>query len=139
MNHNVHRHLSMSCPAMRDGLRLMLEGSGKFEVAGRARDCAERTASATCSGCALRRSSSAESLGTTPPTRPSSSPCPASATGWRRGRRSPSRSCLRAGAAAIIRAALTLPPTTEMEKPPTLEGRRLVGPKPGGSRSLSLY
>ena len=38
MNHTVYRHLSMPCPAMRDGLRLMLEGSGKFEVAGHARD-----------------------------------------------------------------------------------------------------
>ena len=28
----------MPCPAMRDGLRLVLEGSGKFEVAGHARD-----------------------------------------------------------------------------------------------------
>ena len=38
MNHTSYRHLSMPCPAMRDGLRLMLEGSGKFEVAGHARD-----------------------------------------------------------------------------------------------------
>ena len=45
----------MSCPAMRDGLRLMLEGSGKFEVAGRARGGAERTASATSSGTAAKQ------------------------------------------------------------------------------------
>ena len=55
------------------------------------------------------------------------------------GETMPVRSCLRGGAAAIIRAVLTLPPTTEMEEPPTLEAQRLVGPKPGGSRSLSLY
>ena len=49
----------------------------------------------------------------------------------------PVRSCLLGGAAAIIRAVLTLRPTTEMEEPPTLEGQRLVGPK--SEASLSLY
>ena len=59
MNHNGYRHLSMPCPVMRGGLRLILEGSGEFEM-GRLRQgrCgggdlggAERTASAIRSGC----------------------------------------------------------------------------------------
>ena len=38
MNLTVYRHLSIPWSVMRDGLRFMLEGSGKFEVAGPARD-----------------------------------------------------------------------------------------------------
>ena len=38
MNHTAYRHLSMPCPVMRGSLRFMLEGSGKFEVVGCARD-----------------------------------------------------------------------------------------------------
>ena len=38
MNHTVYRHLSIACSVMRGSLRLMLEGSGEFEVAGHGRD-----------------------------------------------------------------------------------------------------
>ena len=38
MNHTSYRHLSIPWLVMRDGLRFMPEGSGKFEVAGHARD-----------------------------------------------------------------------------------------------------
>ena len=38
MNHTDYRHLSIPLLVMRDGLRFMPEGSGKFEVAGHARD-----------------------------------------------------------------------------------------------------
>ena len=95
MNHTVYRHLSIACSVMRGSLRLMLEGSGEFEVVGRARDgeegggglgCGERTASAICSGCALWRSSSGASWATTLTIPPTSSASPASATAWSRGR-----------------------------------------------------
>ena len=38
MNLTALRHLSIPWLVMRDGLRFMLEDSGKFEVAGHARD-----------------------------------------------------------------------------------------------------
>ena len=38
MNLTVYRHLSIPWLVMRDGLRFMLEGSGEFEMVGRARD-----------------------------------------------------------------------------------------------------
>ena len=38
MNHIAYRHVSMPCPVMRGSLWLILEGSGEFEVVGRARD-----------------------------------------------------------------------------------------------------
>ena len=48
MNHNVHRHLSMPCLVMRGCLRLMLEGSGEFEVVGHSRDGERRWWSGLC-------------------------------------------------------------------------------------------
>ena len=41
MNHTAYRHLSIPWLVMRDGLRFMPEGSGKFEVAEHAGDGAE--------------------------------------------------------------------------------------------------
>ena len=41
MNPTGYRHLSIPWLVMRDGLRFILEGSGKFEVAGHARDSEE--------------------------------------------------------------------------------------------------
>ena len=38
MNLTVYGHLSIPWLVIRDGLRFMLEGSGEFEVVGRARD-----------------------------------------------------------------------------------------------------
>ena len=92
MNHTAYRHLSMPCPVMRGSLRFILEETEEFEV-GRARwgRCggvlggAERTASATCSGCTLRRSNSSESWATMLTITPTSSSSRASATGWRVG------------------------------------------------------
>ncbi len=38
MNHTVYGHLSIPWLVMRDGLRFMPEGSGKFEMVGQAGD-----------------------------------------------------------------------------------------------------
>ncbi len=48
MNHTSYRHVSMPCPVMRGSLRLMLEGSGEFEVVGRTRDGERRWRSGLC-------------------------------------------------------------------------------------------
>ena len=42
MNLTVYGYLSIPWLVIRDGLRFMLEGSGKFEVAGHARDVRRR-------------------------------------------------------------------------------------------------
>ena len=44
MNHIAYRHVSMPCPVMRGSLWLMREGSGEFEVVGRAGDGAKAVA-----------------------------------------------------------------------------------------------
>ena len=48
MNHTVYRHLSIPWFVMRDGLRFMPEGSGKFEVVGHSGTVRRRWWSGRC-------------------------------------------------------------------------------------------
>ena len=137
----------MPCPVMRGSLRFLPEGFREVRDC-RARQgrrggggglgCGERTASAICSGCALRRSSSASSWATTLTIPPTPSSRPASDTGCQRGRSRESEAPM---ARRSLRSSVPTHHTTGIERPrcvdrlPSHISKMVVSTVCGGGRA----